>query len=327
VIPTLGIVVVNYNGLADTRRCLISLASLTKTKSFVVVVDNASSDASASILAGEFPSAAVIRSPINGGWAGGNNVGIRAALSAGADFVLLLNNDTVVGRDLGTRLLDAATAYPEYGILGPVIRDLDSPHDIQTEGCAFNVPGLPGFFNRVRVPLAPDGEIAVTEVDIVNGCCMMVSAAAFRKVGLIDERFFLIHEESDFCLRARRAGFRCGVIHEALVWHKGSQTFARSGFRVQRYYDTRNLALLLLKQRASLNRRGLVRSWFEFVRYAYYRYDIELENGCVDAAEAVLEGVCDAISRRFGAYRRDPRLVLPLVRRAFDTVRRLKGRS
>ena len=79
----------------------------------------------------------------------------------------------------------------------------------------------------------------VTDVDIVNGCCMMVAAAVFRRIGLIDDRFFLIHEEADFCLRARKSGFRCGVIGEALVWHKGSQSFRRAGLRVQRYYDAR----------------------------------------------------------------------------------------
>ena len=66
---------------------------------------------------------------------------------------------------------------------------------------------------------------AVAEVDIVNGCAMMVAAEVFRAAGLIDDRFFLIHEEADFCLRATEAGFRCGVLAEALVWHKGSSAF------------------------------------------------------------------------------------------------------
>ncbi len=87
----------------------------------------------------------------------------------------------------------------------------------------------------------------ITDVDIVNGCCMMVRAEVLARVGLIDERFFLIHEESDFCLRARQAGFKCGVMAEALVWHKGSSSFKRSGKRWQRYYDARNLYLLLSK--------------------------------------------------------------------------------
>ena len=81
----------------------------------------------------------------------------------------------------------------------------------------------------------------VAEVDIVNGCCMMVSASVIRTIGMIDERFFLIHEESDFSCGAREAGFRCGILSEALVWHKGSSSFQRAGRQTQRYYDARNL--------------------------------------------------------------------------------------
>src|SRR5437764_748752 len=103
-----------------------------------------------------------------------------------------------------------------------------------------NYNGLEDTRRCLRSLEAPAGP-AAPEVDIVNGCCMMVRAEVFARVGLVDERFFLVHEESDLCLRARRAGFRCGVFGEALVWHKGSSAFARTGKRLQRYYDTRNL--------------------------------------------------------------------------------------
>jgi GT2 family glycosyltransferase len=89
-----------------------------------------------------------------------------------------------------------------------------------TDGCIFNHRDREGFFQRQHVPLMSPSRVA--EVDIVNGCCLMVSAAVIRKIGIIDERFFLVHEESDFCLRAREAGFRCGILSEALVWHKRS---------------------------------------------------------------------------------------------------------
>ena len=90
------IVVVNYNGLADTRKCLQSLAGLTGAPCHTVVVDNGSSDDPAGGLRRDFPWCHVIANPVNGGWAGGNNVGIRYALSQSADHVILLNNDTIV---------------------------------------------------------------------------------------------------------------------------------------------------------------------------------------------------------------------------------------
>ena len=121
---------------------------------------------------------------------------------------------------------------------------MEAPDTVMTDGAAFNRPGLSGsFFTRIPVDLETRPVAAVTEVEIVNGCCMMVSADVFRRIGLVDERFFLVHEEADLCLRARAAGFRSGVIGEALVWHKGSASFKRTGRRLQRYYDTRNLLL------------------------------------------------------------------------------------
>ena len=192
------------------------------------------------------------------------------------------------------RLVTVAAENPEHGVLGPVIRFMEYPQEVMTDGCSFNDRGYNGFFQRKPVSLneAP----AVAEVDIVNGCCMMVDARVFAKIGLIDERFFLIHEESDFCLRARRAGFRCGVLGEALVWHKGSSSFKNTGKHLQRYYDARNLVLLLGKHAQNVPaKRGRLASVCQYMKYVYYRYAIEREQGQRQAADAVLEGVSDAL--------------------------------
>lgn len=322
------IVVVNFNGLEDTRRCLRSLAAFAPQSASVVVVDNASALDPTDDLHREFPWCDLLRNRVNGGWAGGNNAGIRHALAREARQVVLLNNDTVVSPDFVARLETAAVAYPAHGILGPIIRCLDAPHEVMTDGVVFNGPGEPGFFQRRPVPLVAAAVPPVTDVDIVNGCCMMVRADVFAKAGLIDERFFLIHEESDLCLRARRAGFRLGVLGEATVWHKGSSAFARAGKRWQRYYDTRNLYLLLGKHTASRRRgRGPTRSLWEFLKYSYYRYAIERDAGHADAADAVLEGLCDALARRYGPYAARRRPALPLLRRAFEAWRGHRARG
>lgn len=316
--PTVWVVLVNYNGLADTRRCLRSLAGLT-VPARVVVVDNASDPDPTPGLAAEFPRAALVRSDVNTGWSGGNNAGIRHALGRGADYVLLLNNDTTVHPELVGRLLAAFAAHPGYGVVGPVIRYMDEPDLVMTDGTAFGRGGA-GFFRRLPVPEAPADPPAVAEVDIVNGCALMARADVLRRVGPIDDRFFLIHEESDFCLRVRRAGWRCGVLAEGLVWHKGSSAFKRSGKRWQRYYDARNLGLLLSKHPA----RGGVMSYAAYLRYAYHRYCHEREDGHPDAADAVLEGVADFAGRRFGPYRPRTRLAVPVLRGVFEAARRLK---
>jgi GT2 family glycosyltransferase len=322
--PRVWIVPVNYNGLEDTRKCLRSLDALTAPAS-VVVVDNASKEDPTPTLRAEFPWAHAVRNPVNRGWSGGNNTGIRYALDRGAESVVLLNNDTVVDPRLVERLLAAADAHPGYGIIGPVIRYMDEPDLTMTDGVVFNRPGRPGFFQREPVPERSADPPAVAEVDIVNGCCMIVRSDVFRRIGLIDDRFFLVHEEADFCLRAREAGFKCGVLAEGLVWHKGSSAFKRSGKRWQRYYDTRNLGLLLTKHLArSRAGRGGLASYALYLRYAYHRYCHEREDGHPDAADAVLEGLIDAATRRFGPHEPRPRWAVPVLRWAFEAARRLK---
>ncbi|MDZ4817759.1 MAG: glycosyltransferase family 2 protein [Planctomycetota bacterium] len=296
---SVAIVVVNFNGLEDTCACLASIAAMNEPQVLTIMVDNGSEIDPTERINRDFPWCITIRNPENLGWAGGNNTGIRAALEAGAEQVILLNNDTVVAPALVSELLAAAKANPEFGIIGPLINAMDRPDFVMTDGVVFNTPHEDGFFQRLEVPPMPGSD--VVEVDIVNGCCMMISADVFAAIALIDEQFFLIHEESDFCLRAQQHGFRLGILGKSLLWHKQSTSFARAGKRIQRYYDTRNLHRLLKKHiGATRNGRSWRQSWIEYYKYAYHRYCIELEHGKRDSAEAVLEGVYDAWTKHFG---------------------------
>jgi GT2 family glycosyltransferase len=193
---------------------------------------------------------------------------------------------------------------------------------------AFNQRSGVGFFQRIPVPETPADPPRVTDVDIVNGCCMMVRSEVFRRIGLIDSRYFIYHEESDFCLRALEAGYKCGVMAEGLVWHKGSSVFKRSGKRFQRYYDARNLGLLLSKNAVRVNgRRGHLVSYAEWLRYAYHRYCHEREEGLRESADAVLEGLIDVATRKFGRYQPRQRWPLPVLRFLFEGARKIKPAS
>lgn len=317
--PRVWIVLLTYNGLEDTRTCLRSLAALRYPAVSTLVVDNGSDDEPLSALSREFPWCHGVRIASNGGPAAGNNTGIEHALGQGADWVLLLNNDTAVAPELVDRLVEAALAHPQFKVIGPVINYMEEPAVVMTDGCIFNDPASPGFFQRKPVPLTRASPPTITEVDVVNGCCMMVAAPVFRRIGYFDERFFIYHDETDFCLRAARAGFRCGVIGDQLVWHKGSSSFQRTGKRLQRYHDARNLALLLRKHSGARHHgRTVLASAVMYLKYLYYRYCIERERGHRDAADAVIEGLCDGVVGRYGRFMPRRRLAVPAIRWLFE---------
>ena len=235
------VVVLSYNGLADTRKCLRSLEPAMRSNAIALLVDNGSTDDTAAVVAREFPWCQVLRVQENRGPAAGNNAGLREALRLGADWALLLNNDTTVDPALLDRLREAVAAHPDYSVIGPVIKFMDDPNIVMTDGTMFNLPGAHGFFVRKPVPVTESTPPAITSVDIVNGCCMMLSAATVREVGLFDESLFMYHDETDLCLRVRAAGRKLGVIDHALVWHKGSATSIATGKKSVRYFDARNL--------------------------------------------------------------------------------------
>lgn len=308
------IILVDYNGLDDTLKCLESLSKLSGPKPQVIVVDNGSSPSVATQIESAFGNVEVLRSEENLGWAGGNNLGIRHALQEEADYLLLLNNDTVVAPELIDSFLAAADAHPDYGIFGCIVCYMDEPDEVNMDGCRFDVGEETSFFTRQPVPDSTDATVDVTETEIVFGCCMFIRREVFEKIGLIDEDFFLIHEESDFCLRAIENGYRCGILGKRLVWHKGSSTFAREGKPLQRYFDARNLYRLLQKHpRTVTENPERRRSWKKYLKHVYYFYCLQRDAGNMQGARAVLEGLSDGIFGHYGPLMYRWRPLVPIL--------------
>jgi GT2 family glycosyltransferase len=323
--PRVAVVVLNFNGLDDTIKCLDSLRPLTEQGHEVILVDNGSSVDPEVPARDVLPALTYLKNAQNLGYAGGNNTGIRCALDRGAEFVLVLNNDTVVAPSIVDELLTVFAAHAELGIVGPVVNFMDEQDLVMTDGVAFN-PG-PGteFFKRIIVPPSA-AQGAAVPVDIVNGCCMMIRSDVFRRVGLFDEQFFIVHEESDLCLKAGRSGFGCAVFSRTLVWHKGSSAFERSGRQLQRYFDARNLFYLIRRHAGKAGRsRGVAATLPHYLKYCFYRFDVELDAGKPAAARAVLEGAADALAGRVGPYAAHRRPAASLLGLAFSARRRLRG--
>lgn len=240
----IGIVVVCYNGVADTRECLESVRQLTYPEFFTVVVDNASRDNTAEAVRAEFPEVTLIVNPQNTGFTGGNQIGVRAALQQGAEFIFLLNPDTTVAPDLLERLLEAWEAAANPGAIGPLMLLYDEPEIVWSAGGQIDRQGRVAHLHQGEE--APPPRESLLTCDFVSGCGLLFSRSVYEHVGFFDERFFLYFEESDLCTRVRKAGYEVGTVLSARLWHKVSRaTGADSPLTL--YYMRRNQLLYLKK--------------------------------------------------------------------------------
>jgi GT2 family glycosyltransferase len=210
--PKIFIIVLNYNGKDVIKNCLTSVFKIDYPDFEVVVVDNNSVDGSFEIAKTGFSKASFIKNEENLGYAAGNNVGIRFALERMADYVLLLNNDTEVEKDFLNKLVEAMEKDEKIGIASPVILD---GHDRQVWFSGGEISWLRMKTEHKRDVLSKD----YRETGFVTGCAMLVKAAVFKEIGLLDEDFFLYWEDADFSVRVRRAGFKNIVVAGSWIYH------------------------------------------------------------------------------------------------------------
>ena len=214
--PLVTVVVVNWNGYEDTRRCLRSLGALEYEPLHVVVVDNGSTDGSAARIESEFADVELVRSPRNLGFAGGANLGIRAGLQRGSEFVWLLNNDAEVEPRTLEALVAEAQRDERTGVVGGVVFGRDGR--VHTWGG--------GTVSRLGIATLVEARPA-RPLDYVTGACMLLRRRLLEEVGLLDDTFFFYFEDADLCRRARAAGWKLAVAHDARIVHAVGATVER----------------------------------------------------------------------------------------------------
>ena len=237
------IIILNWNGLDDTLECLDSVKKIDYPNFNVIVVDNGSTDNSVEVIKKRFSEVTLIATGKNLGFAEGNNVGMRYAMSKGTDYILLLNNDTTVDARLLSSLVEAAEQNLDAGIFGAKIYYYSEPDKIWYAGATWNRES--SYFHIIGTGEIDNGSAfeSIYETDYACGCALFVRTEVIYKVGLMDPKYFLTYEESDWCYKARKAGFKVLFAPQAKVWHKVSSSFGGARSPLQQYFYTRNILL------------------------------------------------------------------------------------
>ncbi|MBP1670571.1 MAG: glycosyltransferase family 2 protein [Bacteroidetes bacterium] len=287
-LPDISFVILNYNGIEDTRELLISIKkNLQDILYEVIVVDNGSKADEYSELKNEFQEYIILKNQTNLGFAGGNNVGIKASTGR---YIMLINNDTLLTDSSISQLVKNMDEHPEIGAISPKIHFFSPSGVIQYAGYT----RLSRF--TLRNKGIGFGETDRGQYDVygrtesLHGAAMMIRRVIISKTGLMPEDYFLYYEELDWSEMIKKAGFEIWFDPSAVIVHKESRSTGRNS-PLKKYYMVRNRLIF-----AKRNRRGLTRIFA--ILYQLTIADIReligsLLVGRVDLAIATIHGVMD----------------------------------
>lgn len=257
--PSVYIIILNYNGHKDTIECVKSLANIQYDNFKVVIVDNNSTDKSEEIIRTHFPYIKIIQTGHNLGYAAGNNCGIEYAIKSGAEYICILNNDTIAVEDFLSPLIHYLSSNNQPTIIGPMILEQDN-HTVQSTGAIIDL-------FRGRVPVINNGKFKeeisdeIIKCDYIGGACLVFSSDVVNNIGLLPENYFLFYEETEWCLKAKLQGFDIICDPNISIVHKGSVSINKvSGL----------IAYLVSRNRVVFMRRNT--NMFNFIIFIVYLF-------------------------------------------------------
>lgn len=243
-LPLVFVTTLNWNRREDTLECLNSMEQLNYINKRLLLVDNGSEDGTVAAVKERFPSVEVIVNESNLGFGGGTNIGLKYAIDQGAEFILILNNDTTIKSNALEELLSSANR--DVGIVAPKIYFAEDPKRIWSIGgrrhwlTNENVGDVRGQIDKGQ------GTNDI-ERDFLAGCAMLLSRQMLEEIGLFDEQFFMYYEDSDLSFRARDSGYRLLLSPEAHVWHKVAMSSGGSDSPNERYWMAKSSVLFYRK--------------------------------------------------------------------------------
>ncbi|NLP47094.1 MAG: glycosyltransferase family 2 protein [Epulopiscium sp.] len=271
-LPLVGIILVNYNGAEDTIECIKSLKKIKYNNYEVIIIDNKSSDDDYLKLKRYIDSCSndivLIRSKENLGFAGGNNIGIEYAINKlNCDYVLLLNNDTLVDEYFLDALVDKSERDSNIGVAGAKIYYYPESNIIWYAGGEINWKKFTSIhYGEKKEDLGNyNNDI---EVDFITGCVMLIKKEVLGKVGYLPEEFFMYYEDFDFCIKVKDAGFKLIYVSESKVYHKISSSTGGEESAFSLEYGSKNRKKLIKKYRSRVGTFNFIYAilYFYFTR-------------------------------------------------------------
>lgn len=288
------VIVLQYNNSKDTINCLDSLRQLKYRHFKVAVIDNASQEAEKNVVRNYInrnsqAGVILLENRENLGYAGGNNVGIKYALSEGADYVFILNNDTTIEPDALDKLVGAAEEDPLVGAAGPAIKESD--RTVFYGKISWLKPEL-------KHSAVPPATFHLKFKEYLVGAGMLIKRSVLEKIEGFDEVYFLYFEDADFSRRAQLAGYKLKVAPEAVIHHQVSSSTKQLGSSLILRYHMRN-ALIFNSLNAPWTIKPLLIFWAGYV-VAKNLVKMFLLPSKEKTADAIIDGVLDFYKNRFG---------------------------
>lgn len=257
-----SIVILHYKGEDDTYGCVSSILSnhVNNSQFNIILVINSPIETNTrerknsfvSELKKDYPHLIIIENKENTGFGQGNNVGIQKALDLGSEYILLLNNDTLVSPDLLNKLIAYAKSDPEIGVVSPKIYFAKGFEYHKNKYCdedlgkvIWYAGGIIDWDNIYASHRGVD-EVdtnqydEVTDTDFATGCAMLIKKSTIDKVGLFDGKYFLYFEDTDYSLKVKKFGMKIKYFPKTYLWHKNASSSGKPGSNIHIYYQNRN---------------------------------------------------------------------------------------
>ena len=295
-LPKVFIIILNWNGLEDTLECLESVFKMAYPNFKVIVVDNGSTDKSVVVIQENYPEVIMIENKANLGYTGGNNVAMGYAMQNGADYMWLLNNDTIVESDTLNKLIAIGESNAEIGLLSPVIYYCDVKTEIQF--CGDYIDWENHSIHRIRdIELWRNKDIKRNL--LLWGTALLIKGFVIEQVGYLKEEYFAYCEDAEYCVRVSKSGYAIALVPRAKVYHKDSRSGGDKRAPLKVYLRTRNIYLFWMSNLKGVEK---LKYFIQFVAHVISYSGALREMGLNNSADACFNGAWAALRGRVEAW-------------------------